>query len=200
MEKGNYLLKKYLADRTEENFRSIVREHSSMVQATAARRLNGDLHTAQDVSQQVFLRLARSAPKLTKEINLAGWLYRQSCRISADTIRSEKRRNNRESTAAEFMKNDTHDSSKILLNEIDRALENLSPSDREAIILRHLEGRTHHAVGKHLGVSEEAARKRCDRAIETLRTWFNRNGIEISTSALVAVISGLATPPLPAAT
>ncbi|YCM43072.1 sigma-70 family RNA polymerase sigma factor [Verrucomicrobiaceae bacterium 227] len=200
MEKGNELLIRYLTEKTEGNFRAIVREHSAMVHATAARRLNGDVHAAQDVSQKVFIRLSRSAPKLRGEINLAGWLYRQSCRLSADHVRTEVRRTRRESSAAPLiMKNDSENREQVL-DEIDQALQELEADDREAIILRFLEERTHRNVGEHLGISEEAARKKCSRAIESLRTWFSQQGRATSTTVLVATLSGLAAPPLPAAT
>jgi len=200
MEKGNDLIASYLANKTEESFRAIVREHSPMVMATASRRLNGDRVLAQDVSQQVFVRLARSAQKLTSDICLAGWLYRQTCRISTDVIRSENSRQKRESAAASLVKNESNQEKQSLIGDLDEALDQLNDRDREAIVLRFLEERSHRGVGESLGISEEAARKRCARAVESLRALFVKRGSGLTTTAVTAALVGFSSPPVSAAT
>jgi RNA polymerase sigma factor (sigma-70 family) len=45
----------------------------------------------------------------------------------------------------------------------------LAESDREAILMRYFEKRQLREIGERLGLSEEAARKRVDRALEKLR-------------------------------
>ena len=200
MEKGNDLIAGYLANKTEESFRAIVSEHSAMVMATASRRLNGDRALAQDVSQQVFIRLARSAHKLNSDICLAGWLYCQTCRISTDVIRSESSRQKRESAAASLVKNESNQAQQNLIGDLDEALGQLNDRDREAIVLRFLEERSHRGVGESLGISEEAARKRCARAVESLRAFFAKPGSTVTTTAVAAALTGLSSPRVSAAT
>lgn len=86
----------------------------------------------------------------------------------------------------------------FLIGEIDDALNELSANERDAVVLRYLEDRSHRSVGEALGISEEAARKRCDRATQALRQIFSWRGSGITTSALVVGLSALATRPLPA--
>jgi hypothetical protein len=69
---------------------------------------------------------------------------------------------------------------------LDAALCELSEVDRSAILLRFFENQTFSVVGKHLRLSEDAARKRVDRALAKLHAALARRGI-VSTSAALAV-------------
>lgn len=99
VDNGNNLLRAYLAEKSERNFRAVVELHSAMVEGTAVRHLK-DPVAAEDVSQHVFIRLAKKASRLSPDICLAGGLYRQACRVSLDALRSEQRRQSRENEAA----------------------------------------------------------------------------------------------------
>jgi hypothetical protein len=72
---------------------------------------------------------------------------------------------------------------------LDGALGALGRRDREAVLLKYVEGRTHRDVGLALGISEEAARKRVSRAIERLRARFSKCGATVSVAAVAAVLS-----------
>ncbi len=74
-----------------------------------------------------------------------------------------------------------------MVPELDRAMLSLPSSDRDAVVLRFLEGRSHQAVGEELGISEGAARKRVERGIERLRVRLSKRGVAVpSATALVA--------------
>ena len=53
--------------------------------------------------------------------------------------------------------------------ELDEGLERLGKPERNAILLRFFEEKNHHEVGTTLGITEEAAKKRVNRALEKLR-------------------------------
>ena len=72
---------------------------------------------------------------------------------------------------------------------LDEAIQRLRGKDRDAIVLRYFERRDLHGVGTALGVSEEAARKRVSRALERLRVFFNRRGLNFSASTLAALLA-----------
>jgi hypothetical protein len=72
---------------------------------------------------------------------------------------------------------------------LDEALGCLPDTDRNAIVLRFLEERSLREVGTALGTSEEAAKKRVQRALDKLRHLLNRRGVKIS---VVALSAGLA--------
>lgn len=60
---------------------------------------------------------------------------------------------------------------------IDAALAELGPADRVTLLLRFFSGLSLAAVGAHLGIAENAARMRVDRALEKLERSLRRRGI-----------------------
>ena len=76
-------------------------------------------------------------------------------------------------------------------------MHELKESDREAILLRYFENRQFAEVGAKLGLNENAARMRVERALEKLRAIFVKRGITAAT-ALASVISANAVQMAPA--
>src|SRR5205085_9010136 len=66
----------------------------------------------------------------------------------------------------------------------DDALEKLGESERNPVLLRFFEEKNHRQVGAALGISEEAAKKRVNRGLEKLRSFFTGRGFTISTAML----------------
>lgn len=64
MNTDNELLRQFVEDHSEAAFTELVQRHLPLVRATALRRVGGDAHAADDVTQQVFVALARKAPGL----------------------------------------------------------------------------------------------------------------------------------------
>jgi RNA polymerase sigma factor (sigma-70 family) len=196
------LLREFSHSRSEQAFRGLVREHSPMVFATALRRLNGDNAAAQDVTQEVFTLLARKANQL-ESVVLGGWLYRQTCRRAADHVRAETRRKAREKAAAETVAAanpaDTLDS-RHLARELDDALLSLPATDRDALVLRFFEGKEYRAIGNLLGLSEEAVRKRIQRAVDGLGGSLKRKGITAGSVSLGTALESFGSAPVPAET
>src|SRR5512143_4061409 len=85
------LLCRYATEQSETAFAELIRRHVDLVYSAALRLLNGDVHRAQDVTQQVFAELARQAKRLMRHPALAGWLYTTTRRIAMRTIRTEHR-------------------------------------------------------------------------------------------------------------
>ena len=73
---------------SEDSFRTLVDRHLNMVYC-AARRLVPSSHQAEEVTQTVFVILARKAPGLSRQTVLAGWLYRTTRYAAAQMIRME---------------------------------------------------------------------------------------------------------------
>jgi hypothetical protein len=71
---------------------------------------------------------------------------------------------------------------------LDEVMHELKEADREAILLRYFENRAFAEIGGKLGLNENAARMRVERALEKLRAVFLRRGVA-ATTALASVIS-----------
>ncbi len=186
------LLRRYADHGSDEAFTELVRRHLNLVWA-AARRVTGNAELARDVAQLVFTDLARKARTLPPETVIAGWLHRAACLAAAKQIRGEVRRSQREQLAMSTVTSDPAgpDESQAaaeLQPVLDDALAELPATDRDAVVLRFLAGRSYAEVGASLGTGEDAAQKRVSRALEKLREGFRRRGLDVSGGLVVAAL------------
>lgn len=195
------LLKDYAEQGNEIAFTELVRRHAGVVRGAAWRQTrNAEL--ADEITQAVFIRLAQQATKLKPGSVLIGWLLRTTRYTAIDAIRAEVRRQKRETTMP-LVENTTlpidDDPSEAVWERIaphlDSALESLREADRNALLLRFFEDRSLAQVGAALGVAEDAARKRVDRALERLLHFLQQHGVTTSTAALPAALLLHVAPP-----
>ncbi len=185
------LLKRYCRNADEAAFTEVVRRFAGFVHATAMRSLGGNAAAAQDVTQIVFMDLAKRARSLKGHL-LGGWLYRRARFAAADYGKAEQRRRKREEMAGEPPANDTLSNQPTiaieLMESLDDALATLNAKDQNAIILRFFEEQSLRTVGEALGTSEDAAQKRIARAIEKLRAFFVARGVVVPTGAFLTTL------------
>lgn len=160
--------------------------HINKVYSVALRH-TGNPHQAEEITQAVFVILARKARSLGSRVILEGWLY-QTARLTAlASARSEARRAHREQQA--FMQSVSNESEPDVWSQIapliDSAIGSLNNSDRDAVVLRFFYGKSMHEVGAVLGANEGATRLRLHRTMEKLRRYFEKRGI-VSTSEILA--------------
>jgi RNA polymerase sigma factor (sigma-70 family) len=191
------LLAAFARNRNEDAFRELVRRHLGMVFATA-RRLVGDAHEAEEITQTVFQLFAGKAGTIEAGQPLAGWFYHTTRHHALHRIRSEGRRRQREQLAADMNPATESAPPPPWIAELEDALTELPAGERDALVLRFLEDRQLREVGRELGVSEEAARKRVTRALNRLRDVFARRGITASTGAITVALLGQAGVGVPA--
>src|SRR5260221_6957547 len=169
-------------------FATLVSRHLALVYSVAVRRV-GDRHLAEDVAQAVFLVLARKAGRFNERTILSNWLFCTTRYAAANALKSEARRRHHEykhqamtpaNTATAGTTDDNDDDATFDWDAVapllDGALGALARRDREAVLLKYIEGRSHRDVGLAMGISEEAARKRVSRAIDRLRSRFAAAG------------------------
>lgn len=193
MATDSQLLNRYAGDRSEDAFSELVRRHLDLVYSAALRQVDGDNAAAADVAQAVFTDLARKAGNLTSHTSLTGWLFTSTRFLAANARRSEERRRLREQQALAMNTlspaSDGEPDWDRLRPVLDDSLAALSDQDREAVLWRYFERRTHAEIGTRLGISENAARMRVERALEKLRTHLTQQGIPSTATALGLVLS-----------
>lgn len=170
-------------------FRDIVRRHIDLVFATALHKVS-DAHGAEEISQNVFSVLARKAWRFAPDDSLPAWLHKTTLLESKSWLRGEMRRRRREQAAAELgttMKTpDDQPAFNALVPLLDDALLSLREKDRTALLLRFYEKQSMRDIGGRLGVSEDAAQKRVQSALENLSQFFQRRGFRTASVAAAA--------------
>lgn len=189
MEPDNTLASAY-AKGSEEAFRALVSRHVDLVFGTAIRQV-GDRGVAEEITQNVFIALAKKAPSLTGHATLAGWLHRTTILESKTRIRAELRRREREEEGAKIALTEAEGeaATAALIPLLDEGLMTLRDTDRVALLLRFFEDRSLREVGEKLGVDEDAARKRVSRAIEKLTAFFHERGITAPSGAAAVLLA-----------
>src|SRR5688572_1523537 len=184
------LLRDYVQTGSENAFRELVDRYVNLVYSTAYRRLGGDAHLAQDTVQTVFSDLARKASTLPATVMLGGWLHRHTCFVTGAMLRSNRRREAREKEAMEIFASSQADDWKTIAPMLDEVVNELTPTDRDAVILRFFEGLDFRTIGARIGSNEDAAQKRVSRALEKLRALLEQRGATLSAAALASVLAG----------
>ncbi len=181
------LLREFIEHGSEPSFEALVQRHVDLVFATALRRL-GDPGRAQEVTQNVFITLARKSARLAGEASLAGWLHKTALFEARQWWRGELRRQRREQTAAALGTTMKDDPSLLnsLAGVLDDGLLELRETDRQALMLRYFEDRSHREIGLLLGTGEDAVRKRIDKALSKLTEFFRRRGYAVAAVATTA--------------
>ena len=93
------LLRAYACNRCEASFSELVHRHVDLVHSTALRVVR-DASLAEDVTQRVFLTLAKHSVNLQERSSLTGCLHETARNLAINTVRGEERRRQREQEAA----------------------------------------------------------------------------------------------------
>lgn len=196
------LLRRYAANCDQDAFAEVVRRHLDGVFAAALRRVGGDVQFAEDVAQQVFVALARKTAAVAEIPCVGAWLYTTTRHEAANVVRRERRRKAREQSAYAMnqLENDAVAMDwKRIAPILDAAIDQLTASDRAAIVLRFIERRGFAEIGATLQVSADAARMRVERALDKLRDRLRSRGVTSTAVALGLALTAHAAPPAPVA-
>jgi RNA polymerase sigma factor (sigma-70 family) len=183
------LLKQY-AGGDESSFTTLFERHVHLVYSAALRQARNPSH-AEEVTQAVFILLARKATSLSPQTVLSGWLYQAARLTTASLIKREIRRQRREQEV--YMQTLTEPDTSLweqISPLLDDAMGRLGEKDRNAIVLRFFENRTPQEVAAALKLNEITARKRVSRALEKLRTFFAKRGVVLTAAIIAGTISG----------
>jgi uncharacterized protein (TIGR03435 family) len=184
------LVREYCARQSEPAFETLVHRHVNLVYSAALRQV-GNPAQAEEITQAVFVILARKAARLRPDAVLAAWLHETARHLAASFLRGEIRRRRREQEA--YMQSTLQPSSDESVWEqlaplLDEAIGRLRTADRNVVALRYFQNKSAHEIAAALNIGEEAAKKRLLRAVEKLRLDFYKRGINVSTAALSGAV------------
>jgi RNA polymerase sigma factor (sigma-70 family) len=183
------LLTRYVQGKEDAAFGELVGRHRDWVYSVCLRRLR-DEGLAEDATQVVFMALAREARRLAGHQTIAGWLHRVSRYTAMKIRRDEARRIRRERQAGAMrVGKDSGEQAaganwEAMEQVLEQSLDALRAGDREAILLRFYRQLSHADVRTALGISEEAAKKRVNRAVERLRAVIGARGVHTTTDGI----------------
>ena len=183
------LVREYVSRQSESAFATLVSRHTNLVYSAALRQTR-DPQLAEKSTSRIHYAGAK-APSLGAKTILTGWLYRTAGYVSGSALKRELRRQYREQEAYMQSELDAQAGStwKQLSPLLDEAMLRLSQTDRAALVLRFFEGRSLNEVGSVLGASGEAAKKRVNRALGKLRSFFAKRGVSSTTAIIAETIS-----------
>ncbi|MFD0893687.1 sigma-70 family RNA polymerase sigma factor [Luteolibacter ambystomatis] len=189
-------LREYVAHASEPAFRRIVERHVAMVHGVA-RRATRDLALAEEITQSVFILLARKAGGVPSG-HLSGWLHRATTGECRNAIRKEARRNRLHQQYADAMNNENTPAGqwRRIAPYLDQAVGRLSAADRELVLLRYFEDRTFQEIAAATGRSVEACKKGSQRALERLGGHLQKQGVTVAGATLAPALSFGALPPV----
>lgn len=196
------LLRRFAETQDQAAFAEVVGRHIDGVYSAAARRVGGDLHLAKDVTQLVFIALARQAHAVARHPVPLAWLHLATRNQAANVVRTEQRRKAREKEALAMDADFSEPAQDVdwgrVAPVLDQLIDTLGESDRRAVLLRFVDRRSFGEIAAVLQVSEDAARMRVDRALDRLRGVLARRGIPSTAAALAAALANQAVVAAPA--
>lgn len=165
-------LMKRIARRDEDALAVLYDRHAARVYGLAL-RLTGDRQTAEEIVQDVFLRLWRHAARYDSRLAGPGsWLLIMTRNLAIDRLRANGRQ-----PATTSLPDQMPDASsdavtledRVLLGQVSDALRHVPHAMREILELAYFQGWTHREIAGHLGLPMGTVKTRLRQAVERLR-------------------------------
>lgn len=149
------------------------------------RRMLGEDHLAEDVTQEIFMHIQRSIHTYDPARELGPWVFTIATNKVRDFWRSRRHKDAQHEASLDEEDRRFQPPAKErgplpqledeeLSRELSRAIDALAPGMRETLLLRYFEGLSFEEIGTKIGRNETAARKRYSRALGELRDSLER--------------------------
>lgn len=191
MNNDNILVNTFVRNRSETAFASLVTRHYRLVYSVC-RREGCDSAMAEDVTQVVFLILSQKAKTIHNANSLSTWLFQTARLASRNALRHEQNLRKREETAMNNESNDLNNPEAIWTSispVLHDAIQSLADRDKDIVLRRYYDDMSYREIANIQRITEDAARQRVLRAIEKLRRYLHRHGVEISASVLAVLMA-----------
>ena len=156
-----------------EMYRVLVRRYQDVLYRHAYRMV-GRADDAADIVQKTLVSGFQKLNRCRDPERVGGWLFRIAANLCKDFLKSPRRDDlsldGASATVIDRSSPDDDLEREELKERVQQALERLSPEQREAFVLKHLEGRSYDEIATLLGASKSALKMRVLRAREELQT------------------------------
>lgn len=159
-------------DGEREAYRHLVRRYQDLLYRHAL-RMTGDSDVAEDMVQEALVKGYRSLDQCRQPERVGGWLFRIASNKCKDYLKSRRRSDValEDAPTQESGGSGPGEAARRagIRDDIQDALERLTPEKREAFLLKHLEGWAYEEMAERLDVSVSALKMRVHRAREELQ-------------------------------
>lgn len=190
------LFDQWITRRDASAFTCLAEKYAAMVYAVG-RRITGNTHDAEDVAQAAFEALAsqRRAPR----VHLGVWLHRVATYRALNHLKSQQRRAEREARYERERPKHTEIGWDDIYELVDEAIAALPDKQRDVVVAHYLEGKTHDAIARELGVSRPAVTQRVQAGVAGIRAALGKRGVAVPLAALGALLANGAASAAPVA-
>jgi len=182
MEENEQLIVDRMCRGDQKAFQELVERYKRKIYHLAYDIL-GDHHEAEDISQEVFIRVFRSIKSFRRDAKMSSWIYKITVNTSIDSLRKKKRKP--EETMEDLMQANSQDSlmgrsgflenpelsteASFIQQHIHKALQKVSPKERTVFVMRYYNDFQINEIADVLNISSGTVKSLLFRALKKLK-------------------------------
>ena len=181
------LLEKFSKAKSEAAFNVLVERYLPLVYSAALRQV-GNAALSQQVTQVVFILLARTAERFSGSATVVGWVYSTTCSVAAK-VGGTQRQQVHPAELIEASIAELPTAWEELAPALDEAMIKLEGVERDAVLLRYFLNRSPDKIELALGLSEDNGQAMVSHAIKELHRALCQRGVAISLKVLAGLLA-----------